>query len=110
MRLPVLLRSLFLPHTTPPWSVLSFLSPCRVQWPARVDLLIRSYLSENFFILQFLFDSLDLLWPKGIGDVVLVLDEGEQQLSHIVPHWVKVRGENKEGAGGGYRVIAALGA
>ena len=68
-------------------------------WPGRVDLLIRAYVSPNFFLLGLLFQSIDLMWPKGIGDVILVLDEKDQVVHHIVPHWVKVReGGKRKGA------------
>ncbi|GJP83340.1 hypothetical protein CLOP_g13505 [Closterium sp. NIES-67] len=59
-------------------------------WPARVDLLIRSYVSDTFFLLEMLFDSIEQLWPRGIGDVILVLDEDNQIVEDIVPTWIKV--------------------
>ena len=61
-------------------------------WPARVDLLVRAHVSPNFFLLGLLFQSIDLMWPKGVGDVILVLDERDQVVHHMLPHWVKVRG------------------
>ena len=61
-------------------------------WPARVDLLVRAHVSPNFFLLGLLFQSIDLMWPKGLGDVILVLDERDQVVHHMLPHWVKVRG------------------
>ncbi|CAI5985591.1 unnamed protein product [Closterium sp. NIES-65] len=59
-------------------------------WPARVDLLIRSYVSDTFFLLEMLFDSIEQMWPRGIGDVILVLDEDNQIVEDIVPTWIKV--------------------
>ncbi|GJP78962.1 hypothetical protein CLOP_g9219 [Closterium sp. NIES-67] len=59
-------------------------------WPARVDLLIRSYVSDNFFLIAFLFASIEQMWPAGIGDVILVLDENDRHVEDIVPTWVKV--------------------
>ncbi|CAI5961510.1 unnamed protein product [Closterium sp. NIES-64] len=58
-------------------------------WPARVDLLIRSYVSDTFFLLEMLFDSIEQMWPRGIGDVILVLDEDNQIVEDIVPTWIK---------------------
>ena len=77
---------------SPPSSSPSPPLPRRSLWPARVDLLIRSYVSDKFFLLEMLFDSIDQMWPKGIGDVILVLDKHDEVVQHIVPHWVKVRG------------------
>ena len=57
-----------------------------------MDLLVRAYVSPNFFLLGLLFQSIDLMWPKGLGDVILVLDERDQVVHHMLPHWVKVRG------------------
>lgn len=55
-----------------------------------MDLLIRSYISEKFFLLNLLFHSIDQMWPKNIGDVVLVMDEGQDMALDLVPSWVKV--------------------
>ncbi|GJP78960.1 hypothetical protein CLOP_g9218 [Closterium sp. NIES-67] len=59
-------------------------------WPTRVDLLIRSYVSDNFFLTAFLFASIEQMWPAGIGDVILVLDENDRHVEDIVPPWVKI--------------------
>ncbi|GJP30813.1 hypothetical protein CLOM_g7143 [Closterium sp. NIES-68] len=59
-------------------------------WPARVDLLVRSHVSDGFFLLEVLFRSIEQMWPRGLGDVVLVLDEGEDIVRDLVPPWVKV--------------------
>ncbi|CAI7857576.1 unnamed protein product, partial [Closterium sp. NIES-53] len=58
-------------------------------WPARVDLVVRSYVSDNFFLTAFLFASIEQMWPAGIGDVILVLDESDRHVEDIVPPWVK---------------------
>ncbi|CAI5517831.1 unnamed protein product, partial [Closterium sp. Naga37s-1] len=59
-------------------------------WPARVDLVVRSYVSDNFFLTAFLFASIEQMWPAGIGDVILVLDESDRHVEDIVPPWVKI--------------------
>lgn len=62
----------------------------RPLWPGRVDLLIRSYLSDKFFLLEVLLNSIDQMWPKGIGEIILVLDEGDHWAADLVPPWVKI--------------------
>ncbi|CAI5974531.1 unnamed protein product [Closterium sp. NIES-64] len=62
----------------------------RPLWPARVDLVVRSYVSDNFFLTAFLFASIEQMWPAGIGDVILVLDEADRHVEDIVPPWVKI--------------------
>lgn len=71
------------------------LGGCRPLWPGRVDILIRSYFSTRLYLLSPLWRSIDLLWPKGIGAVVLVLDEGDAALGAeaLVPAWVTVKYE-----------------
>ncbi|CAI5531959.1 unnamed protein product [Closterium sp. Naga37s-1] len=59
-------------------------------WPARVDLLVRSHVSDAYFLIEVLFRSIEQMWPRGIGDVILVLDEGESVVRDLVPPWVKV--------------------
>ncbi|CAI5481733.1 unnamed protein product [Closterium sp. Yama58-4] len=59
-------------------------------WPARVDLLVRSHVSDAYFLMEVLFRSIEQMWPRGIGDVILVLDEGESGVRDLVPPWVKV--------------------
>ncbi|CAI5957798.1 unnamed protein product [Closterium sp. NIES-64] len=59
-------------------------------WPARVDLLVRSHVSDAYFLIEVLFRSIEQMWPRGIGDVILVLDEGEIVVRDLVPPWVKV--------------------
>lgn len=60
-----------------------------------MDILIRSYFSTRLYLLAPLWRSIDLFWPKGIGEVVLVLDEGDAALGAelLVPPWVAVRYE-----------------
>ncbi|GJP36562.1 hypothetical protein CLOM_g21056 [Closterium sp. NIES-68] len=62
----------------------------RSLWPSRVDLVIRSYVSTTFFLLEMLFASIEQMWPRGIGDVILVLDADEQLAEDLIPTWVKV--------------------
>ncbi|CAI5985613.1 unnamed protein product [Closterium sp. NIES-65] len=82
----------YFPPTSPLW-------PARVDllvrshvplWPARVDLLVRSHVSDAYFLIEVLFRSIEQMWPRGIGDVILVLDEGEIVVRDLVPPWVKV--------------------
>ncbi|GJP34559.1 hypothetical protein CLOM_g18992 [Closterium sp. NIES-68] len=65
----------------------------RPLWPGKVDLVIRSYLSEKLFLLYSLLTSVELMWPRGIGRIVLVLDEGDDVAMHLVPPWVQVKYE-----------------
>ncbi|CAI5961554.1 unnamed protein product [Closterium sp. NIES-64] len=77
-----------LPFFSPPIAPVSPLtSPL---WPARVDLLVRSHVSDAYFLIEVLFRSIEQMWPRGIGDVILVLDEGEIVVRDLVPPWVKV--------------------
>ncbi|CAI5943810.1 unnamed protein product [Closterium sp. NIES-64] len=62
-------------------------------WPGKVDLVIRSYLSEKLFLLYSLLTSVELMWPRGIGRVVVVLDEGDDVAMHLMPPWVQVKYE-----------------
>ncbi|CAI5472959.1 unnamed protein product [Closterium sp. Yama58-4] len=61
-------------------------------WP-RKDLVIRTYLSEKIFLLYSLLTSVELMWPRGIGRVVVVLDEGDDVAMHLMPPWVQVKYE-----------------
>ncbi|CAI5948344.1 unnamed protein product [Closterium sp. NIES-65] len=59
-------------------------------WPSRVDLVIRSHVSSSFFLLEMLFDSIEQMWPRGIGDVILILDSDERLAEDLIPTWIKV--------------------
>ena len=73
-----------------PSSPLPLLPPSSL-WPAHMDLLVRAYVTPNFFLLRLLFQNIDLMWPKGVGTVILVLDEHDHVVHHMLPHGVKVR-------------------
>jgi hypothetical protein len=36
--------------------------------------------------------SVDLFWPKNIGEVVVVLDKGEEHVNLMLPDYIKVCG------------------
>jgi hypothetical protein len=36
--------------------------------------------------------SVDLFWPKNIGQVIVVLDKGEEHVNVMLPDYIKVRG------------------
>eukprot|EP00276_Gloeochaete_wittrockiana_P004862 CAMPEP_0184645152 /NCGR_PEP_ID=MMETSP0308-20130426/1687_1 /TAXON_ID=38269 /ORGANISM="Gloeochaete witrockiana, Strain SAG 46.84" /LENGTH=326 /DNA_ID=CAMNT_0027073995 /DNA_START=368 /DNA_END=1345 /DNA_ORIENTATION=+ len=57
---------------------------------ASVDLIIRSFRRDASLLLM-LFRSIDLYWPKNIGNIIVVLDEGEEYFARsLFPHYVKV--------------------
>ncbi|GJP82720.1 hypothetical protein CLOP_g12967 [Closterium sp. NIES-67] len=62
----------------------------RSLWPSRVDLVIRSHVSSTFFLLEMLFASIEQMWPRGIGDVILILDSDERLAEDLIPTWIKV--------------------
>lgn len=41
-------------------------------------------------VLQYMFYSIDLFWPKNIGDVILILDKGEESMHKEFPSYVKI--------------------
>mmetsp|Transcript_19349 Transcript_19349/g.31690 ORF Transcript_19349/g.31690 Transcript_19349/m.31690 type:complete len:435 (+) Transcript_19349:264-1568(+) len=61
----------------------------RHNWPS-VDLIVRTFSRDTSLLLMF-FKSVDLFWPKNIGDIIVVLDEGEEYLVRpLLPAYVKV--------------------
>jgi hypothetical protein len=61
------------------------------RWPCQVDLFIRAH-SDGTWVQQLmvLIRSIELNWPRAAGDVIFVLDTGDEWFAGVLPPWFRV--------------------
>mmetsp|Transcript_47401 Transcript_47401/g.88307 ORF Transcript_47401/g.88307 Transcript_47401/m.88307 type:complete len:318 (+) Transcript_47401:242-1195(+) len=66
------------------------------QWPGTVDLIVRTFSNDVQPLISF-FQSVELFWPKNIGEMILVLDEGDEWIeeANFVPRDWRVEYEGE---------------